>query len=649
MTEPLNPFTYGNPISDPRRFYGRSRELEQVFSRLRDPEFESTSVVGEHRMGRSSLLLHTAHPDVVRQRGLDPNTYIFVYAHLDVIPSTGTPARFYNYVLRRIGSVIRDQELADLLRQLSQREAVDAYDLEDLFDLVDRKELYIVLLLDDFENIASNPNFGPEFYYGLRSLAIHHHLALVTASMSDLVDLSRTDTIRASPFFNIFATINLQPFSTADIQAMRAGSLEGSSVSFTDADVDQVVRFAGRQPFFLQIAFHFLFETHRAGEDPARRMAQVEERFQAAAEPHLLGYWQHSNDNERIVLMALALLLCSRESEQAPAPGTPAAPIEALFAGAGSALASLTRRGLVLRTPEGHAPFCTAFGRWVLQEVASAPPLTGAERDKEKPKDLSLSLPASIKGPAGKWLNTVHTKYKDLFAKWLSDPRSAERAWALLERWKDAFGYRELAAAGPVETAEGPPELPALTQAELEQAARHLPPQGTVSILFTDLEGSTAMFQTLGDQQARGLLRIHDHILRQWFAKCGGYEVKNTGDGFMVAFPSARKALACTIGIQKELDAFTRDHAATPLRVRMGLNAGEALQEEQDFFGSAVILAARIMAKGSGGQVLVSELFRRLVGTTAAVTYIDRGQEQITGFEEPQHVYEVDWRASKAE
>ena len=70
----FNPFTYGNPISDPKRFVGRRREIEQIFMRLRNPEFESSSIVGERRGGKTSILNYIAHPDTISRYGLDPET-----------------------------------------------------------------------------------------------------------------------------------------------------------------------------------------------------------------------------------------------------------------------------------------------------------------------------------------------------------------------------------------------------------------------------------------------------------------------------------------------------------------------------------------------------------------------------------------------
>jgi len=137
-------------------------------------------------------------------------------------------------------------------------------------------------------------------------------------------------------------------------------------------------------------------------------------------------------------------------------------------------------------------------------------------------------------------------------------------------------------------------------------------PDGTVTALFPDIEDSTRLTERLGDQRWIELLEAHDAIVREDVRKHGGYEVKSQGDGFMLAFPSAREALACAIDIQRAI----ADRAAAgelPLQVRMGVHTGEAIQRDGDFYGKSVILAARIADHASGGEILVSSLVKELV------------------------------------
>ena len=89
---------------------------------------------------------------------------------------------------------------------------------------------HIVFLLDEFEHVTENANFGPDFYYGLRSLMIHHKVALVTSSRLELIELCHSEAVKSSPFFNIFANINLRLFSDADWQLLVSRSLSGTGV-----------------------------------------------------------------------------------------------------------------------------------------------------------------------------------------------------------------------------------------------------------------------------------------------------------------------------------------------------------------------------------------------------------------------------------
>jgi len=166
------------------------------------------------------------------------------------------------------------------------------------------------------------------------------------------------------------------------------------------------------------------------------------------------------------------------------------------------------------------------------------------------------------------------------------------------------------------------------------------------TILFTDVEGSTALTQRLGDASAREVLREHERITREALKAHGGAEVKAMGDGFMASFSSATKALECAVAIQRafaEHNAQVGVQGLAPLHIRIGLNAGEPIEEEKDLFGTAVILAARIAAKAEGGEILVSDVVRQLVAGKGFL-FADRGDVVLRGFEDPVRLYEVRWR-----
>ncbi|MEE8346246.1 MAG: adenylate/guanylate cyclase domain-containing protein [Dehalococcoidia bacterium] len=164
-------------------------------------------------------------------------------------------------------------------------------------------------------------------------------------------------------------------------------------------------------------------------------------------------------------------------------------------------------------------------------------------------------------------------------------------------------------------------------------------PSGLVTILFTDMEGSTALTQRLGDAGAQELLRTHNSIVRDALKAQDGAEIKHTGDGIMASFATASKALACATAIQAAL-AERNEAAEEPINVRIGLNAGEPVAEDEDLFGTAVQLAARVCARAQPGQVLASNVVREL-SAGKGFLFSDQGDVVLRGFEDPVRLYEV--------
>jgi len=160
------------------------------------------------------------------------------------------------------------------------------------------------------------------------------------------------------------------------------------------------------------------------------------------------------------------------------------------------------------------------------------------------------------------------------------------------------------------------------------------------AILWTDIEDHTAIMDRLGDAKGRDLLREHERLTREALAANGGTEVKAMGDGFMAWFPSAQQALDCAIAIQR---AFAlHNETAELLSVRVGVNAGEPIAEEDDLFGASVITAARICRHAAGGEIIASDVVRQLVAGKGFV-FADKGAVALKGFEEPVRLFAVGW------
>lgn len=164
------------------------------------------------------------------------------------------------------------------------------------------------------------------------------------------------------------------------------------------------------------------------------------------------------------------------------------------------------------------------------------------------------------------------------------------------------------------------------------------------TVMFTDVEASTELVDRLGDAAARDLLRRHESTLRRSVAAHGGTEIKAIGDGLMVSFGSASAALDAAIDIQRSLRAEFAE-SEDQVRVRIGIDAGEPIEEDADLHGTAVIRAARIMGTASGDQIMVSALVRELVAGHE-YHFVGRGTHELKGLSSPAPLFELAWDES---
>jgi len=209
-----------------------------------------------------------------------------------------------------------------------------------------------------------------------------------------------------------------------------------------------------------------------------------------------------------------------------------------------------------------------------------------------------------------------------------------KRALALRVQLQGIAGYDVNTSIGAVAVSVG---------AERPELRTRAAPDGTVTLLFTDIEGSTALNERLGDQRWMDVLRLHNAIVRDAIAAHDGYEVKSQGDGFMIAFGSARLALQSAIALQRTI-AEHNSVAGEPVQVRIGLHTGEAIKEADDFYGHHVNLAARIADQARGGEILVSSLLKELTDRAGEFRFDDGRSVDLKGLSNAQRVYEVRWR-----
>jgi eukaryotic-like serine/threonine-protein kinase len=249
-------------------------------------------------------------------------------------------------------------------------------------------------------------------------------------------------------------------------------------------------------------------------------------------------------------------------------------------------------------------------------------------RDGSGDRERALELVSEAIGPA-----------REMGARWV-----VERALAVRLEAQGLAG---------VDVTTSIDDVVAELETERPDLRAHAAPDGTVAILFSDIEDSTILTERLGDERWLEVLRDHNNVFRELISDYEGYEVKSQGDGFMLAFPEPCRALEYAIAIQR---AFAeRGGDSDDLRIRMGLHTGEVIAEEGDFFGKNVILAARIAAQANGGEILVSEQMRAAAhehgseGPAGIALNFDDGRElELKGLEGTHRVYRSHWQESSA-
>lgn len=183
-------------------------------------------------------------------------------------------------------------------------------------------------------------------------------------------------------------------------------------------------------------------------------------------------------------------------------------------------------------------------------------------------------------------------------------------------------------------------ELEQIVQREQPDLSALLDSDGTVTIVFTDIVESTAILGLVGDHAWVDVLRRHNAIVEHATMTRGGTVVETQGDGSMLAFPSARRAVACAHEIQRAV-ALAFANAPTPIAVRIGIHTGDALHEGSQFFGTTVHYAARVAGQASGGEVLVSNVVRELVARPG-IQFHEGREVQLKGLDDLHRLYPVD-------
>lgn len=197
----------------------------------------------------------------------------------------------------------------------------------------------------------------------------------------------------------------------------------------------------------------------------------------------------------------------------------------------------------------------------------------------------------------------------------------------------------------------GPSDLRETSMDAVARAVNEEPPplaavehdHGTITIVFSDIESSTERATAMGDTAWMTVLSAHNEIIRRHVEQWQGTVVKNQGDGFMMTFDGARRALRAMIGVQQELASYASANPEGGVRVRVGVHTGEVIAEEGDIFGKHVMLAARVGGMANGGEILVSSIVREITSARGDLTFGEPRVATLKGIEGEHTVYPLCW------
>jgi len=280
-------------IREAKNFFGRHWESRYIYDRL--ASMQSSSIVGERRIGKSSLLYCAKLPEIQARSGFSDTfaKYVFVYLDMQRHALSQQPEELLARILQLIAEEIPNKLEFDIGPK------VDYIPFEEQIRTLGQLGLKIVVLFDEFDTVEHNKKLDFEFFNFLRSIAGQYNIAYVTASQRELSQLSRGDLV-SSPFFNIFegVRLGLMPEDEALELIRQPASQAGESF---EKDTDVVLEWAGRHPYYIQLACRHLWDVIKTeGRDPGDHYLQkAKHRFLKSTKPHFEYIWDHLNSSER--------------------------------------------------------------------------------------------------------------------------------------------------------------------------------------------------------------------------------------------------------------------------------------------------------------------------------------------------------------
>ncbi len=345
MSVVANPYLNRTMIRDINDFFGRKKEVSRIYSRIGATHPQSVSIVGPRRIGKSSLLYYIYQEQNRKKYLKYPDKYKFVFIDFQ---------ERKRMTLSEFFGIMFDLLSRELHNQIDITEKPDYDGFKSIMEKIQKRDLKLMLLFDEFDSITQNPNFDTEFFAFLRAFANHYDVAYIMSSGQYLQRLCHTKEIADSPFFNIFSNINLNVFSLPEAKELIIKPSESAGV-FLEPYVDFLLEVGSTYPFFLQIACSALFEYlqfNDALDDDGRE--EVCENIIEEAEPHFTYIWQHIDEAQKQVCMKI---IKNKDIDQS----------ELVI------LRDMIKQGYVIESSGKVRLFSSLFARWITEFLMGSP------------------------------------------------------------------------------------------------------------------------------------------------------------------------------------------------------------------------------------------------------------------------------------
>jgi AAA+ ATPase superfamily predicted ATPase len=292
-----NPYWNRTMIREPKYFFGRKKEIKQIFATIGVLHPQSISVLGERKIGKSSLLYYILQSNKREQKLTHPEKYVFAFLDFQ---------RYMDITIKEFWKMLYSELKEKLPGRIGIKPVENYETFTDMVKILDDHGYKLILLFDEFDKILENKNFEVGFFSFLRSMAIRYDVAYIISTQKELLDLSRNDLF-GSPFFNIFTPIRLGLFQEDEALDLIICPSAEEGVPLRE-NKEFILKNAGLFPFFIQLLCHKLYrykKKHNLKIDKEGYM-QVLEEFRKEATSHFKHFWNYLSKEEKNVLVKIA-------------------------------------------------------------------------------------------------------------------------------------------------------------------------------------------------------------------------------------------------------------------------------------------------------------------------------------------------------